>query len=290
MDRRGAGGAVVPIETDGEYLFRSGGLALTVDPRRAGRVTSLVIDGKNLLTGPETNAENWGSTFWTSPQSAWGWPPPHEIESAPFAATLDGAVLTLRGPVAPMLGVSVDKRFQLDASDGSLSIRYAIHNHGPRPIKLSPWEVTRVHATGITFFPTGEASPREPLVGVREVSGITWFEYDPSALVKSQKLFADGAEGWLAHLDGGMILVKSFADVPPERQAPGEGEIEIYASADPRPPYRYVEIEQQGAYGELLPDATTAWHVRWYVKKLPAGIPARVASKGLVDYVRTLVS
>jgi hypothetical protein len=101
MDRGGtAAGLVMPVEAGGRYLFRWGAVAFTVDARSAGRIVSLEIDGRNLLTGPDTNAENWGSTFWTSPQADWGWPPPAEIDGVPFEATLDGGILTLRGPAS----------------------------------------------------------------------------------------------------------------------------------------------------------------------------------------------
>ena len=56
---------------------------------------------------------------------------------------------------------------------------------------------------------------------------------------------ADGVGGFVAHAASGLLFLKSFADVPPELQAPGEGEIEIYANN------RYVEIEVQGPYAVI---------------------------------------
>ena len=66
-----------------------------------------------------------------------------------------------------------------------------------------------------------------------------------------QKLFADGREGWLAHVDGDALLVKTFAVVPRAAQAPGEAQIEIYAT----PAHTYVEVEVQGAYETIAPGA-----------------------------------
>src|SRR6185295_10823162 len=99
------------------------------------------------------------------------------IDGDPFEATLDGATLTLRGPVCSKLGVSVNKHFALHATRGAMSIRYVVENHTTTPIAVAPWEVTRVHATGLTFFPTGRdlAAPR-PITGLRTQSSITWFE------------------------------------------------------------------------------------------------------------------
>ena len=53
---------------------------LEVDATRGGRITALRLGDRNLLSGAEVDAINYGSTFWTSPQSAWGWPPVAEID------------------------------------------------------------------------------------------------------------------------------------------------------------------------------------------------------------------
>jgi hypothetical protein len=165
-----------------------------------------------------------------------------------------------------------------------------LQNQGRDPRRLAPWEVTRIHASGVTFFPKGrEVRGGGDGVGIQDRSGITWFRYDPLRLVKSQKFFADGSEGWLAHADERAILVKSFTDVPPELQAPGEGEIEIYASADADPRYRYTEIEVQGAYESLAPQATARWSITWHAGRLPPDVPVEVGSTKLVNYVKNLL-
>jgi hypothetical protein len=281
---------VLPTEVLGRYAFRAGDLAFTVDPAFGGRITAFELDGRNLLIGPDTNADNWGSTFWTSPQCDWGWPPPPEIDRLPFEASVEGETLSLMGPMCARLGVRVEKRFSFRASSGSMSITYVVHNDAAHPRKLAPWEVTRVEARGISFFPTGsEVYPYEPFLGTRDLSGITWFEYDPASLTRSQKYFADGAEGWLAHTVDNVVFVKSFADVLPSDVAPREAEIEIYASVDANPAHRYIELEQQGAYREIAPGAHLSWSVEWYARKVPAGVRVEAGSAELSDFVRTLL-
>jgi len=118
------------------------------------------------------------------------------------------------------------------------------------------------------------------------VDGVAWFAYDAAAITADQKLFADGREGWIAHVDGDLLLVKSFADTLPAQAAPGEAEIEIYANAG----HTYVEVENQGAYVSLAPGAATTWTVRWILRKLDlAATPALPGSAPLVDLVRSLV-
>ncbi len=198
------------------------------------------------------DAANFGSTFWSSPQSDWNWPPPPEIDSEPYAASLDGAVLSLSGTTAAGLGLAVKKKFSTDRQVGAVSVEYTLANRGSQPRWVAPWEITRVAAGGLTLFPMGEGGPRkgaQDLLSPTIVNGVAWFAYDAAAITADQKLFADGKEGWIAHVDGDLLLVKSFADTSPGQAAPGEAEIEIYANAS----HTYVEVENQGAYVHLAP-------------------------------------
>ena len=46
-----------------------------------------------------------------------------------------------------------------------------------------------------------------------EMNGIVWFNYEMNAITKDSKLYADGAEGWVAHVTDGLVYIKSFADL-----------------------------------------------------------------------------
>ncbi|HYP88351.1 MAG TPA: DUF4380 domain-containing protein, partial [Polyangiaceae bacterium] len=147
------------------------------------------------------------------------------------------------------------------------------------PVQWAPWEITRLPATGLAFWPTGGA-PFGPTPLANEAAfGHTWC--DPSKTTGEAKLFADGAGGYLAYLLGDRLLIKQFQDQPASAAAPGEAEIEVYAN----PGHDYIELENQGAYGTLAPGATTTWQVVWYVRQLPAGITPGAASQDLVAFV-----
>jgi len=283
---------VTPVEQRGKYVFEFANLGFEVDPRLGGRITAFRIDGRNFLSGPDVHADNHGSTFWTSPQVDWDWPPVAEIDSLPYAATVSGSVLRLTGPVSPRLQVSVTKQFSADAAQGSVSIEYVIENHASSPRKLAPWEITRVRASGVTFFPTGlrvyGSGPFHELAGVKRSGETTWFRFDHASVKGDQKLYADGAGGWIAHADEGAVLVKVFADIPPAEQAPGEGEIEIYANGAGNPARNYIEVEVQGPYREIAPAAASSWKMKWYLKKYPAGAQTTVGNAALLDFVKAL--
>ena len=257
---------------------------LEVDASRGGRVTALRLGGRNLLTAAEVDDVNFGSTFWTSPQSAWGWPPVAEIDTAPYAASREGEVVVLRGPASGALGVSIEKRFAVDRGRGAFVLAYRIVNRGATAARLAPWEVTRVLPNGLTFFATGAGRYAPSDLPALERDGVTWIRHDAAVIAGHQKLFADTPEGWIAHLDADVLFVKTFAVVPRDAHAPGEAQIEIYASSR----HRYVEVEQQGACETVAPGGALDWTVAWRVRRLPVALARDVGSAALVGFVRAL--
>ena len=259
---------------------------LELDAAHGGRVTALRLGDRNLLSGAEVDAINYGSTFWTSPQSAWGWPPVVELDSAPYVGALDGEAVVLRGPASPALGVSVDKRVEIDRARGAFVLSYGIVNHAVTPVRVAPWEVTRVQPNGLTFFATGAGTYAPSDLPAREQGGVTWVHHDAAVILGHQKLFADTAEGWVAHLDGDALFVKSFALAPRAQHAPGEAQIEIYASSM----HRYVEVEQQGACQTLEPGGALAWRVEWRVRRVPGDLDRALGSAALARLARAVAA
>jgi hypothetical protein len=277
---------VAPGPRGHRYVLDLDDVELEVDPAMGGRVTALRAGGHDLLTGPDVDPANYGSTFWTSPQAQWGWPPVAPIDHEPYAVAVDGGALVMRSATSARLGVAVEKRFAADGGRRRFTLDYGISNPGTSLLRTAPWEVTRVRPGGLTFYPSG-AGPYPPSnLPVRQAEGVTWFAYDPAQITGHHKLFDDGREGWIAHLDGDRLLVKAFAVVPREQQAPGEAQIEIYAN----PERTYVEMEEQGAYADLAPGATAVWRVEWVVRRLPAGVAPRVGSPDLVALARAMAA
>lgn len=282
---------VVPTQEGGRYVFRGGATELEVDPAIGGRVTRFSIDGREVLTGPDVVASGpdvlpnmFGSTFWTSPQSDWGWPPEPELDSAAHPATLEGHVLALSSPPGARTGYGVDKRFQFDVSRNVVRIDYALVNYSASA-PAAPWEVTRVPKTGLVFFPSEAAPAPESTVSSQTVNGVAWLDVDqvPAGDVK---LFQDGSEGWLAYVNDDVIFIKTFQDVPQSQQASGEAEVEVFVSGG----FGYVEVEQQGPY-ELVPSGeSSTWSVRWILRRRPVDVSATLGSSDLVDWVRAEIA
>src|SRR5579884_781828 len=130
---------------------------LEVNPNAGGRVTSLRLGDSEILSGSDADANNYGSTFWTSPQADWSWPPPAEIDHGIYTFAWDGGALVLTGECSRLLGVRVTKRLSVDRAREAFVLEYSIHNMTPTPKAYAPWEVSRVRPGGLTFFPA--ASP-----------------------------------------------------------------------------------------------------------------------------------
>jgi hypothetical protein len=276
---------VKPTIDGGRHVLAWDDVRVEIDAATGGRVTGLCVGDRNLLSEPSADAGNYGSTFWPSPQSAWGWPPLAEIDHGPYRAEVEPTAVTMRSALSPALGVVVEKRFAADAGRGAVTFDFAIHNRGEASLQLAAWQITRVPPGGLSLFPTGTGAFPPSNLLVRDTMGVTWYAYDAAAVTDHQKLFADGREGWLAHIEGDAVLVKTFAIVPRAAQAPGEAQIEIYAN----PSLAYVEIEAQGPYETIAPGAALSWRVVWLVRRVPSDIPRTVGSAPLLDFIRGAV-
>lgn len=279
---------VIPQLEGTIYRWSWGEVTFEVDAARGARITAFRIGTENILTGPEVNGLNYGSTFWTSPQSQWGWPPPVELDSEPYQTEVAEEVVSMTSRPDQALGLAVTKRFSVDADEESVAIEYLVENHASESRTIAPWEISRHPIGGLTFFPAGAGAAPWSTLAVQEANGALWFAYDPAPITDHQKLFAHASEGWIAHLDIArqMLLLKTFAEIAPGDQAPGEAQIELYAD----PGHTYVEVEQQGAYRPIAPGAKISWTVTWRLRRLPTAIAARVGNKDLLAVARALTS
>ncbi len=274
---------------DDPCVLAFGDVHCEIDWRVGGRVTAVRLADLELVTDSSVNPTNFGSTFWTSPQSDWNWPPVQAIDNAPYSL-LEASAESVR--VASALvsdstelvnGIRVIKTFSANAALSALDIEYRIENVGPSSKCLAPWEITRVAAGGLTFFATSSAPFGAAQPATQAAHGCVWFQHDAS-VPPDAKLFADG-DGWIAHLTPqNFLLIKSFPDVLPGQAAPGEGEIEVYSSP------HYVEVENQGAYADIPAGGVSTWNVRWYLRQFPSHLSRKSGSVDLRAFVAQTLS
>jgi hypothetical protein len=270
------------------FTITSGDLVMDIDAKAGGRVTGLQISGLETLV-QEGDAAEYGSVFWPSPQSTWGWPPPAEIDSLPYEATVKGDTLTLVSTEVATLGITVTKVFSATAR--GIAITYFISNVGRAAISLAPWEITRV-ASGLAYYPTGPDGLLESstLTPIHERSH-SWYAHSGEAAQSSSKSFEDGADGWIAFVAtansglGGALVVKKFDDVDTAACAAGEAEIEVYGDATGD----YFEVEQQGALVDVGPGESLSWRVEWLGRLLSEDLVILPGSEALIEAATSLL-
>ena len=271
---------------DEKYVLSVQDLSMTVDAGHGGKILSFKLGEQEVLAqnpaaAPQPapqgegqprrrffNPNSYGSTFWTSPQAEWNWPPVPEYDSLPYTVEIkDGPVkvadvtlpaLFLQGQVSKY-GYRVCKAFTVDPSDLAFVITYSIVNESGETRKIAPWQISRVPNGGfLEFDAKPEGVTPADLMKVTFAEGQAILEVDVAD--QNRKINVDG-KGWLKFHDNGLVLTQCFPDIAPAEAAPGEAEIQVYIDARKS----FVEIEAQGPFTELKPGEKLDWTVRWYL-------------------------
>ena len=260
--------------------LKVGDVTMTIYPTKGGKIMSLKYKDQEAIS-QLTMQEAFGSTFWTSPQKEWNWPPVPEFDKQPYTVVESDGHLIMTSPVSPRLGFRIRKDFSTDANDGAIVVTYSIINESDQERQVAPWEITRVfNDGGLIFFdaPLDGITPAG-LMDFKAEYGAVWYKTDETN--ENRKINADG-KGWLAYANKGLLMIKKFDDLKPSQPAPDEAEVQIYVNRGKA----HIELESQGAYTKLKPQEQLNWTVRWYL--LPyEGEP--VPSKQLLKTVRQTI-
>ena len=248
-----AAATVVEESADGKYIIKNGEVTMTIDVN-GGKILSYKYGDAEVIS--QTRFPNsFGSTFWTSPQKEWNWPPVPEFDRNPYKVE-KGDKLVMTSEVSQKLNYRVTKTFTANA-DKSITVSYTIKNESDETRKVAPWEITRVPNDGVIFFdaPIDAITPAG-LLDFKPQFGLSWYLADEAQ--QNRKINADG-KGWLAYCANGLLMVKKFEDLDASQPAPEEAEIQVYVNMRKS----FIELESQGAYTELKPGAELTWTVTW---------------------------
>lgn len=243
------------------YSLSVGDVKMDIDANNGARIVSFRLDTLEILSQLEM-PNMYGSTFWTSPQKEWNWPPVREHDAMPYTVEEKDGALVMTSELSAKLPLRIIKRFETNTNENCIVVTYTMRNESDSERKVAPWEISRVvnSGTGSVFF-DAEVSEITPagLMSFKEKDGYAWFDIDVDDS-QNRKINSDG-KGWLAYTDKGLLLVKRFEDITPLQPAPDEAEIQIYVHQGKV----YCELESQGAYVTLNPGEETSWAVKWYL-------------------------
>lgn len=262
---------------DSKYSLSAGDLTMTVDAGKGAKVLSFQYKGKEVLSQIQ-RPNAFGSTFWTSPQSEWNWPPVPEYDSRPYTAEQKNGALVLTGEESARYHYRIRKEFR--PAGNCIEVTYSIINEAAVERKVAPWEISRVPSDGVIFFDaTPETITPIGLLPITFQNEGSWYQVDEARA--NRKINADGA-GWYAYANDGLLLVKRFEDIDPTQPAPKESEVQVYVNAGKT----FIELEAQGAYTSLKPGEALSWTVRWYLLPQDCGSEP---SQALMDLVKSVI-
>ncbi len=251
-----------PQDPSDPYTITAGNVSMTIDAGRGAKIMSYKY-GETEMLSQLTMPNQFGSTFWTSPQVEWNWPPIPEYDSRTYSVEKDGDNLIMTSQLTQKLPFRIIKEFIPNAKKETITINYTIKNEGDAARQVAPWEITRVLNQGLIFFEAPmESIDPAGLMPFTSSDGICWMVPDEDR--QNRKINADGS-GWLAYAGNGLLMLKKFTDLKGDlKPAPKEAEIQVYLNSGKT----YIELESQGAYTMLQPGETLTWTVVWKLMPL----------------------
>ncbi len=246
-----------------------GRATMIIDAANGARVMSLKWDSLEVLSqNPAPNM--YGSTFWTSPQKEWNWPPVREHDMGRYTVEERDGKIIMTSEVPERIPLRIGKTFSVVNGD-MFCITYSITNEGKEDRKVAPWEVTRVVGEGeISFNAQVENIWPAGLMDFKQQEGRAVYSID--SVDKQRKINANGIpsadEGSICdgmsvlyYSNNGILLTKRFHDLKDGEAAPGEDEIQVYVHQKAL----YCELEEQGPYTLLKPGEKLEWTVYWHL-------------------------
>ena len=285
-----ASAQTVQGSVDDGFVIKAGNVTMTVSAKEGGKIMSYKY-GETEMISQLRMQNQYGSTFWTSPQKEWNWPPVTEFDRAAYNDEShlckrtfgeNTQSLFLTSQIGRKLPFQILKQYAPDPKGKFIRVSYTIINKGDESRKVAPWEITRVISDeeGLIFFdaPVESITPAN-LIPFKGESGASWYNFETGA--QNRKINADG-KGWLAYSANGLLMIKKFDDINPSQPAPDEAEIQVYVNQGKT----YIELESQGEYKTLAPGEGFTWDVDWYLIPLK---DKAIPSKKLLKLVRKTI-
>lgn len=267
---------------EGGFEIKAGQVTMIVSAKEGGKIMSYKYGDQEMLS--QLRMQNqYGSTFWTSPQKEWNWPPVNEFDRAAYTVESDASTqLILSSQVGQKLPFQIRKQFTPDTKGRYIRVSYTIINKGNTARLVAPWEISRVISDdqGLIFFDApAESITPAGLIPFRSQAGASWYNFESAS--QNRKINADG-KGWLAYASDNLLMIKKFDNLTPSQPAPDEAEIQVYVNQGKS----YIELESQGEYKTLQPGESLTWEVDWYLIPLKAKAEP---SKKLLKLVRKTI-
>lgn len=254
----------------------NGLVELTVVPS-VGRIVQFGFIGeRNVLwlaaPGAGLNAgwaNHGGDKIWTSPQSAWGWPPEAAHDGLPHDLTLVGDHVILTSGLSPTTGVQIRRTIRLVPGRAEAVMTNELINRGAWTLHTAPWQVTQVDDPPTVVMPI-YPSPQQPK---------GWYDYESNLndlherigdtlhLRRDGKTFRKYGAGHPSNqLEARWpdVIFRMSAPFVPGGDYPDSGSAQqVYLSGSDT----YIELELTGPLEPLAPGAKLTLEVTWRLER-----------------------
>ena len=119
-----------PVDITGymaQQQLTVGNVTMTINPEKGARILSFQYKGQEMISQLKA-PESFGSTFWTSPQKEWNWPPVREFDKMPYQVEEHDGSLIMTSEVSRRLKYRVSKEFTTDKKDNAIVVTHSIIN------------------------------------------------------------------------------------------------------------------------------------------------------------------
>ena len=122
-----------------QFVLKSGDVTMTVDISKGGKILSLKHKDAEVISQSRF-PESFGSTFWTSPQKEWNWPPVQEYDKMPYTvAERTDSRLSITSQVSERMKYRISKTFTTESKTGAIVVTYTIKNMADETRQVAPW-------------------------------------------------------------------------------------------------------------------------------------------------------
>jgi hypothetical protein len=138
-------------DDEGKYSLQNGKVTMTINAQHGAKILSFKYEEQEIISQLR-RPEAFGSTFWTSPQKEWYWPPIPEYDKQAYQVEHKDNVLRMTSEVSQRMKYRICKEFSVDrkmehsSSPIILSMRATSHERLPHG-KLPVWSTTRASSS-----------------------------------------------------------------------------------------------------------------------------------------------
>jgi hypothetical protein len=252
------------LPQEGPVTISRDGISLTVEPDYGGRITSLTLNGKEVLqTQRDSAGLTFGSTAWPSPQSDWDWPPPPTLDREPYTLQrLDSTSILLISKEDPDSGLTLQKRYRL-GPQRDIGLTYWLTYRGDSTLSVAAWENTRLPYRGRITFTADSVRVRDELPATVETRDSVHTIVFDERHERPTKIFANLDTVPVSFHTDDFVLEKHTVVQDFYRVAPGQAPLEIYFN----PQAGFMEFELQGDYRKLSYGQTATLRTKWVLRE-----------------------